>query len=71
MRWYHKRMYLEALDEDEEVPFRLDTAQPGESAGDVGPTVRENVDTGADVLDINVMRAELEEARNARRGGPG
>lgn len=65
-------MYLEALDEDEEVPFQLNDAQQSDDrAGDVGPKIRENVDTGADVLDINVMRAELEEARNARRGGPG
>lgn len=66
-------MYLEMLDQDEEVPFQLnDAPQPGEQAGDAGPKIRENVDTGADVLDINVMRAELEEARrNARRGGPG
>lgn len=64
-------MYLEQLDEDEEIPFQLNTEQPTEAAGDIGPSVRENVDTGADVLDINAMRAELEEARNARKGGGG
>lgn len=64
-------MYLEMLDEDEEVPFSLDSPKSGDLAGQAGPTVRQNVDTGADVLDINVMRKELEEARNARRGGDG
>ena len=63
-------MYLEQLDEDEEVPFHIETAQPGDLAGESGPTIRKNVDTGADVIDINAMRAELEEARK-RRGGPG
>lgn len=63
-------MYLEALDEDEEIPFKFDA--PGEvPTGDDGPKTREKVDIGADVLDISVMRAELEEARRARRGGQG
>jgi len=64
-------MYLEMLSEDEEVPFSVDTAPLSESSGQVGPTVRENVDTGADVLDINAMRKDLEAARNARKGGGG
>lgn len=63
-------MYLEALDQDEEIPFQIEVSEPGESAGDTGPMIR-HVDTGADVLDINAMRAELEEARHARKGGAG
>jgi hypothetical protein len=63
-------MYLEHLDEDEEIPFSLGTADPVESPGHgAGPSVRENVDTGASVLDISAMRAELEEARRVRKGG--
>lgn len=63
-------MYLEYLDEDEEIPFQLNAAEPGELTGDDnGPSTRENVDIGASVLDLNAMRAELEEARRKRRGG--
>lgn len=68
--WDYQRMYLEHLDEDEEVPFHLDVPTPGEVMGDVGPVTRENVDIGANVLDLNSMRADLEEARRKRRGGP-
>ena len=67
--WDYQQMYLEHLDEDEQVPFRIETSTPGESAGDVGPATRENVDIGASVLDLNAMRADLEEARRKRRGG--
>lgn len=62
-------MYMEYLDEDEEIPFRFDAAPDGQ-VGDVGPVTRENVDIGASVLDLNAMRADLEEARRKRRGGP-
>lgn len=65
-------MYLEALNEDDEIPFQFnDEPRSDDQTGDTGPTVRKDVDTGADVLDINVMRAELEEARRTRRGGQG
>jgi hypothetical protein len=63
-------MYLEHLDEDEEIPFQINESAPSESTSDSGPTTRENVDIGASVLDLNAMRADLEEARKRRRGGP-
>ncbi len=68
--WDYQQMYLDHLDADEEIPFHIDTPTPGESSGDVGPATRENVDIGASVLDLNAMRADLEEARKRRRGGP-
>lgn len=62
-------MYMEYLDEDDEIPFRLNEAEPGDASDGNGPAVREGVDIGASVLDLNAMRAELEEARK-QRGGP-
>lgn len=67
--WDYQQMYLDHLDQDEEIPFRIETSQPNEPAGADGPATRENVDIGASVLDLNAMRADLEEARRRRRGG--
>lgn len=67
--WTHRRMYLEYLDQDEEIPFSLGSSDAEGAENGAGPTVREGVDIGADVLDLNAMRAELEEARK-RKGGP-
>lgn len=63
-------MYMEYLDEAEDIPFSFETRAPDEAMGD-GPATRKNVDIGASVLDLNAMRAELEEARRKRRGGQG
>jgi hypothetical protein len=62
-------MYLEYLDEDEEIPFQINAPEDGDAPPGTGPAIREGVDIGADVLDLNAMRAELEEARKRRGGG--
>jgi hypothetical protein len=70
LSWDHRRMYLEYLDEDPDIPFQIDIPTfTGPEVG-AGPSVRENVEIGASVLDLNAMRAELEAARRGRRGGP-
>jgi hypothetical protein len=63
-------MYLEYLDEDEDIPFRLNAPEDEDAPAGSGPAIREGVDIGANVLDLNAMRADLEEARK-RRGGNG
>lgn len=61
--WAEQKALLEGMDEDENVPFRLDEEQVP------GPTVRENVDAGVDVIDITRFRDELEADRRRKRGG--
>jgi len=63
-------MYLEYLDQDEEIPFNFGHSDQADDPNGTGPTVRDGVDIGADVLDLNAMRADLEEARR-QRGGAG
>lgn len=63
-----QRCYLDGLAEDESVPFSWKEETGEITPGMAGPQVRENVDMGADVLDLTAMRAELE-AERAKRGG--
>jgi hypothetical protein len=54
------------------VPFswKQEAAEPGEiTPGVSGPVVRENVDAGVKVIDLNAMRAELEAQRAERQKG--
>jgi hypothetical protein len=57
------------LDEDEEVPFRLNRDGGGLEDMPDGPTVRKNVDAGVDVIDLTAMRASLEAERARKQGG--
>lgn len=70
MRWDLRRAYLEGLDQDESVPFRMEEGQqgPGFLGMPGGPKIRENVDAGVEVIDLSAMRAELEAARQAKGG---
>lgn len=68
--WDERRTLLEGLSEDEEVGFRLGE-DDGFAGMQGGPTVRENVDAGTDVIDLAAMRAELEAARAERQKGGG
>lgn len=54
---------------DEDVPFRWQ--DDGELQPGAGPTVRENVDAGVDVINLTEMRQQLEADRAARQGGGG
>jgi hypothetical protein len=52
------------------VPFGWQGGDGDVTAMADGPTVRENVDAGVDVIDLAAMRDELEAARLRRsRGG--
>lgn len=53
------------MEKDEDVPLSF---EQGEMGPEGGPTVRENVDAGTDVIDLTAMRKELE-AQRAKRGG--
>ena len=66
-----KKCYLDGLSEDESVPFSWkEEVQDGEvTPGVSGPQIRENVDAGTKVIDLNVMRAELEADRARRQHG--
>lgn len=64
--WDLQRSYLEGLDEDESVPFRIEFG--GQlPTGEQGPQVREGVDPGVQVISITDMRQQLEAARS--KGG--
>ncbi len=76
MSWDLRQTYLAGLSEDESVPVSLsqDAGQayrPGAEApgapGLAGPQVRENVETGADVIDLTALIREFESDPNARR----
>lgn len=69
MRWDLRRTYLEGLDQDESVPFRWEIREDG--PGVPGFKIRENVDAGVQVIDLNAMRAELEAGRRQQQGGDG
>jgi hypothetical protein len=55
------------------VPFSWKedaSTEPGEvTPGVSGPRIRENVDAGVKVIDLNAMRAELEQGRRDRQKG--
>jgi len=63
-----QKCYLDGLAEDESVPFSFREENTELTPGMAGPKVRENVDMGADVLDLTAMRAELE-ADRSKKGG--
>jgi hypothetical protein len=57
---------MEGLSEDESVPLNFNESSPVVQPGSgAGPQVRENVDAGVAVIDLEKMRLDLE----ARRGG--
>ena len=71
MSWDLQEAYLEGLDADPDIPFKRNedigrVFRPGEqmAPGMDGPTIRENVDAGADVIDLRAMIAELEASRS-------
>lgn len=51
------------------MPFTLGGGDLPQEMGELKPTVRENVDAGTDVIDLNSMRAQLEAARGRPKGG--
>jgi hypothetical protein len=70
--WHDQQMYLEGLLDDPTVPFSNEEDQ-GELPGSAqGPTIRENVDAGTDVIDLTAMREgfEAERRRRSEGGGP-
>jgi hypothetical protein len=70
MTWDLQETYLNGLADDEDIPFSVNraAADPGEATpGMQGPTVREGVDTGADVLDLTAFIREMEANPDARR----
>lgn len=67
--WHDQRALIEGLDQDEDVPVRFEETGGPQQQSAQGPTIRENVDAGVDVIDISAMRDELEAAR--QRGGGG
>jgi hypothetical protein len=69
MRWDLRRAYLEGLDEDESVPFRMQESEAPMPGTPGGFRVRENVDAGVEVIDLNAMRESLEAARHQKGGG--
>jgi hypothetical protein len=73
MRWDVRRTYLEGLDQDESVPFAMQEAAEwsGPTGAPPGVQVRQNVDAGAEVINLTAMMAELEAGRRQQRGGDG
>lgn len=69
-----QQTYLEGMSDDPELPFQLERDAAAEFAGKdeaapgmAGPTVRTGVDTGAKVIDLRAMIAEMEANPEARR----
>jgi hypothetical protein len=61
-------MYLDGLDADPDIPFRLQEEAGSAFAGQQdGPTIRQNVDAGTNVIDLGAMIAELEANPQARK----
>lgn len=65
---------MQGLLDDPDIPFQRNedagrTFRPGEqmAPGMDGPTIRENVDTGAEVFDLGAMIRELEANPEARK----
>jgi len=59
------------MSDDEDVPVTI-SRDAGSDGGEVapgvlGPTIRENVDAGADVIDLTAMIKEFEANPSARR----
>lgn len=72
MTWDTQQTYLDGLSAEEDIPFSIaaDTSRPQEpeaATGTDGPTVRRGVNTGASVIDLGAMIADLEANPAARR----
>jgi hypothetical protein len=73
MSWDLRQTYLAGMSEDESVPVGLmsQAYRPGAEApgapGLAGPQVRENVETGADVIDLAALIRQFEANPDARR----
>lgn len=65
--WHQQRAILDFMEQAEDIPFGFDSSGTG-LPSDQRPQVRENVDAGTEVIDLNAMRAELE-AERAKRAG--
>jgi hypothetical protein len=64
-------VYLDGLDQEEEIPFSLGAGDGGfedgsTAPGQQGPTIRTGVDAGTNVIDLAAMRAELEASQGMR-----
>jgi len=66
LSWDLQRTFLEGMSDDEDCPFTIQEG-PADFGGAQGPTIRENVDAGTDVIDLAKMRDELEALRVQRK----
>jgi hypothetical protein len=73
MPWDVQQVYLDGLDADKDIPFQRNQDAGGRFGGGEaapgmdGPTIRENVDIGVQVIDLAKMRAELEADPRSRK----